>query len=163
MPEQGGWAKDLYAAHGWSNCWGGYFGNKMPEAAPYGIVVRAPGSFGIFQPFAGVNGVRFITQDTNGRSDMKYVSTFQPPISTFPAQILLKWFPVVGIRLTILYYIEFGAPPFVYQQDRFETWTNLRKKVSVVGPGTAPLPLFSSVGPIVELTPWNRGGWQKLS
>lgn len=162
MPEAAGFNKDEYPEFGWSNYWGDYFGNPMPEAAPYGVVIRSPGSTGIFQPFAGHRGVRFITADTNGRSDMLYKSTFQPPISIAVAQMTLKWFPVVGIRIAILFYIEGGAPPFIYAQDRFETWTNMRKKLFINGPGVPPLPLIARIGPIIEIEPWNRGGWNEL-
>lgn len=162
MPEDATYKKANYPENGWSNYWGDYLDVPYPSAAPYGIVIRAPGSTGGFRPLNSVHGVKFPISEPILKNHPIYISTLLFPVGDLSARMFMHFDLAVGLRINILWYFEGGLPPFLYVQDRVETWTNMRKTLTIAGPGPPPIPLFSKVGDVVTLEPWNKKGWELL-
>lgn len=162
MPEIADRLKVNYPENGWSSWFGGYRGIEYPSACPYGIIIRAPGSTGIFKPFNHKDGVKFPLEDVTSDAITTYTSTFQPPISVAPAFVGLSLKAPSSTRIFIQWYLELGTPPFIYALLFEGLWANMRTKIFLANPGPPPLPLLSKVGPVVIVEPWNRRGWELL-
>lgn len=153
--------RSQYPENGWSSWFGGYVGIKYPSARPYAITVMAKGSTGIFTDLN--KPVKFIVDVESFTTGGRYVSTVQPPVSILPMQVNITLAPSGITRFDIIWYIEGGAPLFLYGQTTDATWANSRKKVFLPGPGPPPLPLLSKVGDVVEIQPYNKKGFGQLN
>jgi len=162
MPETPDILRASYPDNGWSSWFGSYFGTDYPSACPYGIVVRAPGSTGIFAPFNSVNGVLYKVIEVSPGDSVRYNSTFQPPVATAPSNIALSLDGVGSTHFICTWYFEGGLPPFVYATIVNGHWPNMRKRITLPGPGPPPAPLLSRMGPFTFLTPWNKRGFELL-
>lgn len=152
----------MYPANGWSSWFGGYVGTGFPSGCPYGVTLRAPGSTGIFAPFNSSVGVKYEIDVENVTGLPIYSSDFQPPVSFIPSKFSLHLDGPESTTIIIIYYAEAGAPLFIYAQELDRFWPNMRKKLTIPGPGPPPLPLLSKIGPFVEITPWNARGFKLL-
>jgi len=152
--------RSQYPEYGWSSWFGGDRGTPMPSALPYGLTIKAPGSTGMFTPLNKY--VKYLVAPISFTTGSRYDSTFQPPVGTQPSFVNLTKSPSGVYRFNIIYYIEFGAPLFLYAQITDALWQNTRRKIFLPGPGPPPLPLLASVGPIIEITPFNKRGWAMI-
>jgi len=154
--------KTEYPDNGWSSWFGGYRGIEYPSANPYGIIVRAPGSTGIFKPYNHKDGVKFPLNATTSDAITTYTSTQQPPISVTPAFCGLSLKAPATTRIYLQWYVEILPVPFIYFLLFEGFWANMRTKIFLANPGPPPLPLLSKVGPVVIVEPWNKRGWELL-
>lgn len=162
MPPQDQRLRSMYPDNGWSSWFGFYYGTDYPSAGPYALTVRSPGSSGIFAPFTSPVGVKFVVDEITDGMVTVYRSSFQPPVGIVPASIALSLVAPGSTEFFCVWYAELGAPPFVYFQTTNAFWANMRKKLFLPGPGPPPLPLLSTMGPILEITPWNKRGFELL-
>ena len=162
MPSNGNkFLRSQYPDYGWSSWFGGPFDQPYPAACPYGMVLKAPGSTGIFRPFN--TGVKYICEVENLLEDRLWIASFKPPVAIANSSIAMKTGPAGQTDMFITYYVEGGAPLFLYGQFVVGLWAQMRKPYLFLGPGPAPLPMLDAIGPSVTLTPYNKRGFGMLT